>query len=95
MRGYAITPRKSESNAPGPDYKLISVPEDGSRPRRPKRSSTRSWQISSAPGASVTITNHGRPVAVLMPAHQDRRRFVQLPALAAADTWGPMPALTR
>ena len=28
MRGYAITPRKSESNAPGPDYKLISVPED-------------------------------------------------------------------
>ena len=37
-------------------------------------------------GASVTITNHGRPVAVLMPAHQGRRRFVQLPALAVADT---------
>ena len=37
-------------------------------------------------GASVTITNHRRPVAVVMPAHQGRRRFVQLPALAVADT---------
>ncbi|HWX99811.1 MAG TPA: type II toxin-antitoxin system Phd/YefM family antitoxin [Mycobacterium sp.] len=37
-------------------------------------------------GASVTIMNHGRPVAALMPAHQGRRRFVQLPALAVADT---------
>ena len=37
-------------------------------------------------GASVTITNHGRPVAVLMPAHQGKGGFVQLPALGVADT---------
>jgi antitoxin (DNA-binding transcriptional repressor) of toxin-antitoxin stability system len=36
--------------------------------------------------ASVTNTNHGRPVALLMPAHQGRRSFVQLPALAVAET---------
>jgi prevent-host-death family protein len=37
-------------------------------------------------GAAVTITNYGRPVAVLMPAHQGQGEFVQLPALAVADT---------
>ena len=43
-------------------------------------------------GASVTITNHGRPVAVLMPAEQRSRRFGQLPALLAPDDFNePLP----
>ena len=36
-------------------------------------------------GASVTITNHGRPVAVLMPSKPRPRRFGQLPALTVPD----------
>ncbi|OHV03509.1 type II toxin-antitoxin system Phd/YefM family antitoxin [Mycobacterium talmoniae] len=36
-------------------------------------------------GASVTITNHGRPVAVLTPAHQRQRKFGQLPMLVVPD----------
>ena len=32
-------------------------------------------------GTSVTITNHGRPVAVLMPVERTPRRFGQLPNL--------------
>ena len=36
-------------------------------------------------GASVTITNHGRPVAVLMPSEPRSRRFGQLPALTVPD----------
>jgi prevent-host-death family protein len=44
-------------------------------------------------GISVTITNHGRPVAVLTPAHQRPRRFGQLPTLAVPDTFDdPLPA---
>ena len=44
-------------------------------------------------GASVTITNHGRPVAVLMPAEQRSRRFGQLPALLVPDDFDePLPA---
>lgn len=43
-------------------------------------------------GVSVTITNHGRPVAVLTPAQQRPRRFGQLPALAVPDNFDdPLP----
>jgi prevent-host-death family protein len=43
-------------------------------------------------GESVTITNHGRAVAVLIPARQRPRRFGQLPALAVPDTFDdPLP----
>ena len=43
-------------------------------------------------GASVTITNHGRPVAVLMPAERRPRRFGQLPALFVPDNFDePLP----
>ncbi len=43
-------------------------------------------------GVSVTITNHGRPVAVLTPARQLPRRFGQLPALAVPDNFDdPLP----
>ena len=43
-------------------------------------------------GASVTITNHGRPVAVLMPVQQTPRRFGQLPNLIVpADFDEPLP----
>jgi hypothetical protein len=77
---YASTPR--ESNAPGPDHKLISVPEDG----HDHGGLNALLADVERTGASVTITKHGRPVAVLIPTHQGRRRFVQLPALAAADT---------
>jgi prevent-host-death family protein len=43
-------------------------------------------------GASVTITNHGRPVAVLGPAYRQARRFGQLPALTVPDTFDdPLP----
>jgi hypothetical protein len=40
----------------------------------------------------VTITNDGRPVAVLVPALQRPRRFGQLPALAVPDNFDdPLP----
>lgn len=43
-------------------------------------------------GVSVTITNHGRPVAVLTPVQQRPRRFGQLPALAVPDNFDdPLP----
>lgn len=43
-------------------------------------------------GASMTITNHGRPVAVLMPVQVRPRRFGQLPALAVPGTFDdPLP----
>lgn len=43
-------------------------------------------------GASVTITNHGRAVAVLTPVRQHPRKFGQLPALAAPDNFDdPLP----
>ena len=43
-------------------------------------------------GISVTITNHGRPVAVLTPATRRPRRFGQLPALAVTDGFDdPLP----
>lgn len=43
-------------------------------------------------GASVTITTHGRPVAILTPVQQRPRRFGQLPALAVEDTFDdPLP----
>jgi prevent-host-death family protein len=43
-------------------------------------------------GISVTITNHGRPVAVLAPAHQRPRKFGQLPGLAVPDDFDePLP----
>ncbi|ORW05386.1 type II toxin-antitoxin system Phd/YefM family antitoxin [Mycobacterium kyorinense] len=43
-------------------------------------------------GVSVTITNHGRPVAVLAPAHPRRRKFGQLPTLAVPEGFDdPLP----
>lgn len=36
-------------------------------------------------GVSVTITTHGRPVAVLSPATSRPRRFGQLPTLEVPD----------
>jgi antitoxin (DNA-binding transcriptional repressor) of toxin-antitoxin stability system len=43
--------------------------------------------------ASVTITNHGRPVAVLSPAKAEPRTFGQLPSLVVPDTFDePLPA---
>jgi prevent-host-death family protein len=43
-------------------------------------------------GTSVTITNHGRPVAVLMPVQQMPRRFGQLPNLIVPDNFDePLP----
>jgi len=42
-------------------------------------------------GVSVTITNHGRAVAVLAPAHP-RPRFGQLPTLIVPDNFDePLP----
>lgn len=44
-------------------------------------------------GASVMITNHGRPVAVLSPAKVEPRSFGQLPSLVVPDTFDePLPA---
>ncbi|HEY1841720.1 MAG TPA: type II toxin-antitoxin system Phd/YefM family antitoxin [Mycobacterium sp.] len=44
-------------------------------------------------GASITISNHGRPVAVLMPVQSRPRRFGQLPALTVPGTFDdPLPA---
>ncbi|MHA7648747.1 type II toxin-antitoxin system Phd/YefM family antitoxin [Mycobacterium sp. ML4] len=43
-------------------------------------------------GASVTITNHGRPVAVLSPAQSRPRTFGQLPALVVPENFDdPLP----
>lgn len=43
-------------------------------------------------GAPVTITNHGRPVAVLMPVQAMPRRFGQIPHLAVPDGFDePLP----
>lgn len=43
-------------------------------------------------GVSVTITNHGRPVAVLVPAEERPRRFGQLPALVVPEGFDdPLP----
>jgi prevent-host-death family protein len=43
-------------------------------------------------GVSVTITSHGRPVAVLTPAQPARRTFGQLPTLAVPDDFDePLP----
>ena len=43
-------------------------------------------------GAPVTITTHGRPVAVLSPVHQRPRIFGQLPTLAVGDDFdAPLP----
>lgn len=43
-------------------------------------------------GISVTITNHGRPVAVLTPARRRPRRFGQLPTLVVpAGFDDPLP----
>ncbi len=43
-------------------------------------------------GVSVTITSHGRAVAVLAPAHPRARRFGQLPALVVPDNFDePLP----
>jgi prevent-host-death family protein len=43
-------------------------------------------------GTAVTITNHGRAVAVLMPAEPRPRRFGQLPALTVPDDFDePLP----
>jgi antitoxin (DNA-binding transcriptional repressor) of toxin-antitoxin stability system len=40
----------------------------------------------------VTITNHGRPVAILMPAQETPRRFGQLPNLPIPDGFDdPLP----
>jgi prevent-host-death family protein len=38
-------------------------------------------------GAAVTITSHGKPVAVLSPVNPMPRKFGQLPALTVPDTF--------
>jgi prevent-host-death family protein len=44
-------------------------------------------------GMSVTITNHGRPVAVLSPTQSLPRAFGQLPNLVVPeDFYRPLPA---
>jgi prevent-host-death family protein len=43
-------------------------------------------------GVAVTITNHGRAVAVLSPAHPRPRKFGQLRALVVPDNFDePLP----
>ncbi len=43
-------------------------------------------------GLPVTITNHGRAVAVLSPAHRRPRRFGQLRALVVPENFDePLP----
>lgn len=43
-------------------------------------------------GAAVTITNHGRPVAVLSPAVPKPRTFGQLPNLVVPENFDePLP----
>lgn len=44
-------------------------------------------------GESVTITNHGRPVAVLSPAQARPRVFGQFPDLVVPETFDdPLPS---
>jgi prevent-host-death family protein len=44
-------------------------------------------------GVSVTITNHGRPVAVLSPTQSRPRTFGQLPNLVVPEDFDrPLPA---
>ena len=82
------------SNAPGPDYKLISVSEDGHDYAGNAKLNALLADVEPT-GASVTITKHGRPVAGLIPAHQGRRRFVQLTGACRCRHLRPMPALVR
>ena len=43
-------------------------------------------------GTPVTITSHGRPVAVLTPVHARSRTFGQLPSLVVGDDFDePLP----
>ncbi len=43
-------------------------------------------------GTSVTITSHGRPVAVLSPVNPAPRKFGQLPMLTVPDNFNdPLP----
>ena len=43
-------------------------------------------------GEAVTITNHGRPVAMLVPIQPVPRRFGQLPNLVVPDNFDdPLP----
>ena len=43
-------------------------------------------------GVAVTITNHGRAVAMLSPVHPRPRKFGQMPALAVPDDfYEPLP----
>lgn len=43
-------------------------------------------------GVAVTITNHGRPVAKLVPAHAVSRKFGQLPNLMVPNNFDdPLP----
>jgi prevent-host-death family protein len=43
-------------------------------------------------GEPVTITNHGRPVAMLVPVRPVPRRFGQLPHLSVPDDFdAPLP----
>lgn len=43
-------------------------------------------------GASFTITNHGRPVAMLVPFHPVPRRFGQLPGMVVPEDFDePLP----
>lgn len=43
-------------------------------------------------GASVTITSHGRPVAVLSPVNPAPRKFGQMPTLVVPDDFNaPLP----
>ncbi|WP_102145880.1 type II toxin-antitoxin system Phd/YefM family antitoxin [Mycobacterium hubeiense] len=44
-------------------------------------------------GEPVTITNHGRPVAIISPAHTKPRTFGQFPTLTVPDGFDdPLPA---
>lgn len=43
-------------------------------------------------GSPVTITNHGRPVAVLTPVRPAKRQFGRLPGLVVPDDFdAPLP----
>lgn len=51
-----------------------------------------SWPKSKQSRAPVTITNHGRPVAVLAPVQATPRRFGQLPNLTVPEDFDdPLP----
>ncbi|MGC4932233.1 type II toxin-antitoxin system Phd/YefM family antitoxin [Gordonia sp. DT30] len=44
-------------------------------------------------GQTITITNHGRPVAVMSPVVPTTRRFGQFPGLTIPDDFdAPLPA---